>query len=182
MVVLGGPRVYGRPGTGCDSLAHRASSAPEVGMMRTRRSRVRADGGWGQWRILLCPDSHAERSPQRWGSVWVPSRFAGSPARSFLGVRMRRGRLCLGVRRVSRPGRPGGIELRPLPLEDDGPIYRLNETAAYIWDRADGRHTILEISRSVAGRYGTTPTRALRDTISFLQSLSSAGLTFAFFD
>lgn len=75
-----------------------------------------------------------------------------------------------------------GLELRPLPLEDDGPIYRLNETAAHIWDRADGRHTILEISQSVAEQFGAPPARALRDTVAFLQSLSSAGLTFAFSD
>jgi hypothetical protein len=74
---------------------------------------------------------------------------------------------------------PAGMELRPLPLEDDGPVYRLNDTGAFIWQCADGRTSVLEISKRVATEYQVPASRALRDTACLLDSLRAAGLTFA---
>lgn len=73
-----------------------------------------------------------------------------------------------------------GAELRPRPDLEDGPVFRLNETGLFVWERIDGTNTVAGIAEDVARAYDIAPDRALRDTAALLNSLRQTGLTFGF--
>ncbi len=55
-------------------------------------------------------------------------------------------------------------------------IYSLNESAAEIWLRLDGRRNDRELSEHLASIYEITASEALADVNALLETLSSAGL------
>jgi hypothetical protein len=50
--------------------------------------------------------------------------------------------------------------LTPLPLDRDGPVFHLNDTAAYVWRTADGRRSVADIARGLSRAYGVSTRRA----------------------
>lgn len=57
-----------------------------------------------------------------------------------------------------------------------GKVHLLNETAALVWELADGAHTAGEIGQSVARLYGREPARVARDVGQILQQMRDEGL------
>ena len=87
--------------------------------------------------------------------------------------------------RVARPRRadgltervtPDGLELRPTPVRDDGPVFRLNRTAALVWRSVDGRRDVADIAALVAATYRVPQARVQRDTNTCLRLLAAQGL------
>lgn len=55
-------------------------------------------------------------------------------------------------------------------------IYNLNETAAFVWERIDGRTSAGEIAQAVSEEFEVSPEEAGADTAEFLRLLREAGL------
>ena len=55
-------------------------------------------------------------------------------------------------------------------------IHQLNQTASYIWGRCDGRSTVAEIARELAGAFHINVDSAARDTASVVRELERMGL------
>ena len=55
-------------------------------------------------------------------------------------------------------------------------IHQLNETASYIWERCDGRSTVAEVARELAGAFRIDVDSAARDTASVVRELERMGL------
>lgn len=72
----------------------------------------------------------------------------------------------------------GGIALRPVPADPNGPVFRLNRSAALVWQSIDGRRTVAEIAAIVGAAYGLPTARAQADTTACLSTLAAQGLVF----
>lgn len=55
-------------------------------------------------------------------------------------------------------------------------IHRLNETAGYVWDRCDGRHTASQIARELAATFDIPADVAERDVAAIVRQLQDANL------
>ena len=55
-------------------------------------------------------------------------------------------------------------------------VLTLNQTAAYIWELLDGRHSVPEIVDAVAGEFAVEHEVADRDVGTFLRQLAELGL------
>ncbi len=66
-----------------------------------------------------------------------------------------------------------------LDMEQDGKHYKppieLNESAAKIWELADGGAGVEEIAAYLSGQYGISRAEAAEDTRQFLEGLRAAG-------
>jgi hypothetical protein len=75
---------------------------------------------------------------------------------------------------VERDG--GGWRLTPTPVDSEGPVFHLNDSAQYIWRKADGRHTLDDLAADLSRTWGIAPSRAGGDVRSCVESLSRLGL------
>jgi len=55
-------------------------------------------------------------------------------------------------------------------------IYNMNETAAFIWERIDGRSSVSEIAQAVAEEFEVSPEEAGADAVEFLRMLQEVRL------
>jgi Coenzyme PQQ synthesis protein D (PqqD) len=55
-------------------------------------------------------------------------------------------------------------------------IHRLNETAAAIWARCDGRHAVVQIARALAAAFEVDAARAETDVAATIEKLTALGL------
>jgi hypothetical protein len=69
-----------------------------------------------------------------------------------------------------------GVELRPLPLDPQGPVFRLNPSAAVVWHAVDGRRTITDVAGVLGVAFGLSGTQASDDAIACLTTLAAQGL------
>ena len=59
----------------------------------------------------------------------------------------------------------------------DSSLFSLNETAALLWDAADGRTPLAEIvARELCPRYAVDPATALRDATELAHGLAERGI------
>jgi hypothetical protein len=59
----------------------------------------------------------------------------------------------------------------------DSSLFSLNETAALLWDAADGRTPLAEIvAREICPRYDVDPATALRDATELAHGLAERGI------
>jgi hypothetical protein len=70
----------------------------------------------------------------------------------------------------------GGLLLRPAPVDPAGPVFRLNRSAALVWQAADGRRRVRDIAGVLAATYGVPGAAAGNDTLSCLRTLAAQGL------
>lgn len=59
---------------------------------------------------------------------------------------------------------------------DDSTLHTLNAVGTRIWQCADGRTPVAEITRRITVEFDVEPERAGRDTQAFLDQLSARGL------
>ncbi|MEE4271903.1 MAG: PqqD family protein [Thermoanaerobaculales bacterium] len=55
-------------------------------------------------------------------------------------------------------------------------IFVLDEVGCFIWERLDGRRSLEEISRLIAGEFAVEEDRAHADVLDFTGALTDAGL------
>ena len=55
-------------------------------------------------------------------------------------------------------------------------VHQLNETASYIWDRCDGRHSIVAIAGELSAAFDVDACTAERDVALTVRQLEDAGL------
>lgn len=55
-------------------------------------------------------------------------------------------------------------------------VHQLNQTASYIWERCDGRHTVAAIATDVARDFDVDREAAARDVAHAVRQLEAAGL------
>jgi hypothetical protein len=72
--------------------------------------------------------------------------------------------------------RAGGVELRPMPVDPHGPVFRLNRSAAVVWRAVDGRRTVTGIAGVLGTTYGLRAAAASTDAIACLTTLAAQGL------
>lgn len=70
------------------------------------------------------------------------------------------------------------LELRPTPVDDQGPTFRLNGPGAFVWRRIDGNRSVDVLAAQLGTAYGLPPVAARADTLSFLGSMMQIGLVF----
>jgi hypothetical protein len=51
-------------------------------------------------------------------------------------------------------------------------MYSLNETAAFIWERIDGKTTVLQLADMISNEYNVCKTDALTDLQNFLKNIA----------
>lgn len=71
-----------------------------------------------------------------------------------------------------------GVELRPTPVDPNGPVFHLNRSAAMIWRNVDGRRTVTQLAGLLGAAYGLPAAQASADTIACLETLAAHGLVF----
>lgn len=71
-----------------------------------------------------------------------------------------------------------GVELRPTPVDPNGPVFRLNRSAALVWRNVDGRRTVVELAALLGTAYSLSAARASSDAIACLETLAAQGLVF----
>jgi hypothetical protein len=69
-----------------------------------------------------------------------------------------------------------GLELRPTPVDPHGPVFRLNRSAAAVWNAVDGRRSAGDIAGELAAGFGLSADVARRDTLTCLRTLAAQGL------
>ena len=74
--------------------------------------------------------------------------------------------------------RGAGLELRPTPVDDQGPTFRLNGPGSFVWRRVDGKRSADELAAQLGAAYGLPPIAARADTLTFLESMMQIGLVF----
>jgi hypothetical protein len=74
--------------------------------------------------------------------------------------------------------RGAGLALRPTPIDDQGPTFRLNGPGAFVWRRIDGKRSVNVLAAQLGAAYGLTPAAARTDTLTFLGSMMQIGLVF----
>jgi hypothetical protein len=74
--------------------------------------------------------------------------------------------------------RGDGLDLRPLPLDDEGPTFRLNGAGAYLWRHIDGTRSVETLAAQLGVAYGLARPDARRQTQDFIESLMHIGLAF----
>jgi len=52
-------------------------------------------------------------------------------------------------------------------------IYTLNETAAFVWERLDGVHTLAEVVAALVAEYEVEPAQAEQDVLALIAQLES---------
>ena len=72
--------------------------------------------------------------------------------------------------------RAGGVELRPVPVDPHGPVFRLNRAAAVVWRAVDGRRTVTDIAGVLGTTFGLSAAAASTDAIACLTTLAAQGL------
>jgi hypothetical protein len=55
-------------------------------------------------------------------------------------------------------------------------VHQLNETASYIWERCDGRHSIVAIAGGLSAAFDVDAYTAERDVAVTVRQLEDAGL------
>jgi hypothetical protein len=55
-------------------------------------------------------------------------------------------------------------------------VYNLNEVAAFVWARIDGRATLGDVAAAVAAEFDVTPELAASDAAEFVAALLAAGI------
>jgi Coenzyme PQQ synthesis protein D (PqqD) len=55
-------------------------------------------------------------------------------------------------------------------------VHQLNQTARYIWDRCDGRHTVTEIAERLAEAFDVSRRAAETDVAAAVRQLERVGL------
>lgn len=61
----------------------------------------------------------------------------------------------------------------------DSTLHTLNETATFIWDRADGTRTLEDIAREMAGEFDVAEEVLREDALAFVEEAVSKGLMHA---
>jgi hypothetical protein len=74
--------------------------------------------------------------------------------------------------------RSAGLELRPTPVDENGPVFALNEPGAFLWRRIDGERTVDALAAQLGAAYRLPTSAALADTLAFLGPLMQIGLVF----
>jgi len=121
-----------------------------------------------------------------WGTTRRTFLVAGgcvlAAAVAGVGLRRGRGRTHAGAARPRRAANlserdtPGGVELRPTPVDMRGPVFALNRSGAVVWRAVDGRRSVAEIAAELAAAFGLTADAARRDTLVCLRTLAAQGL------
>jgi len=103
----------------------------------------------------------------------IGHRLAGAEAPTTVGgFRPRRADNLL-----ERP-RGAGLDLRPTPVDDQGPTFRLNGPGAFVWRRIDGNRSVDVLATQLGAAYSLPPVAARADTLTFLGSMMQIGLVF----
>jgi hypothetical protein len=128
----------------------------------------------------------AEAEGAHWGTTRRTFLVAGGCVllAALAGIGWRRSRSRPDIQ-VARPRRADnmaerasqdGVELWPTPLDQHGPVYRLNRSAAVVWAAVDGRRSAGDIAGELAATYGLQLAVAQRDTLACLRTLAAQGV------
>jgi methyltransferase-like protein len=60
--------------------------------------------------------------------------------------------------------------------ETNEKVFKLNETAAYIWEHCDGKKNIEELVNELCEKYAVNKDTALKDTIEFVEKMKRKNL------
>ena len=71
-----------------------------------------------------------------------------------------------------------GLHLRPTPVDDQGPTFRLNGPGAFVWRRIDGKRSVDALAAQLGAAYGLPSVAAQADTLALLASMMRIGLVF----
>ena len=104
-------------------------------------------------------------------TVWRRLAGAGTPATTG-GLRPKR------ADNLLEEPRGAGLHLRPTPVDDRGPTFRLNGPGAFVWQRIDGKRSVDTLAAQLGAAYGLPPVAAQADTLAFLASMMRIGLVF----
>jgi len=74
--------------------------------------------------------------------------------------------------------RGDGLDLRPFPIDEQGPTFRLNGPGAFLWQRIDGTRSVDVLAVQFAAAYAVAPRVARADTLAFVRSMRRIGLVF----
>lgn len=74
--------------------------------------------------------------------------------------------------------RGAGLDLRPIPVDDQGPTFRLNGSGAFIWRRIDGDRSVDDLAAQLGAAYDLPQVAARAHTLTFLGSMMRIGLVF----
>ena len=60
--------------------------------------------------------------------------------------------------------------------ETDEKVFKLNQTAAYIWEHCDGKKSVEELVRELSDEFAVDKTTALKDTVEFIEKMKNKNL------
>ena len=123
--------------------------------------------GWGTTRKTFLVAGGCVLAAALVGRGW--SRLSGA-AQTVGAARPRR------AQNLHEEARSGGVELRPVPVDPHGPVFRLNRSAAVVWRAVDGRRTVTDIAGVLGAHYALSAAAASTDAITCLESLAAQGL------
>ena len=123
--------------------------------------------GWGTTRKTFLVAGGCVLLATLFGRAWS-QRSGGT--QSIAAARPRR------AQNLNEESRPGGVELRPEPVDPHGPVFRLNRAAAVVWRTVDGRRSVTDIAGVLGTTFGLSAAAASTDAIACLESLAAQGL------
>ena len=60
--------------------------------------------------------------------------------------------------------------------ETNEKVFKLNQTAAYIWDHCDGKKSVEELVKELCDEFAVDKTTALKDTVEFIEKMKNKNL------
>ena len=60
--------------------------------------------------------------------------------------------------------------------ETNEKVFKLNETAAYIWEHCDGKKNIEQLVKELCEQFTVDKATALKDTVEFVEKMKSKNL------
>jgi hypothetical protein len=60
--------------------------------------------------------------------------------------------------------------------ETNEKVFKLNQTAAYIWEHCDGKKSVGELVRELCDEFAVDKTTALKDTVEFIEKMKNKNL------
>ncbi len=55
-------------------------------------------------------------------------------------------------------------------------VFKLNPTAAYIWEHCDGKKSVAQLVKDLCGEFCVDEATAMRDTIEFIEKMKNKNL------
>ncbi len=55
-------------------------------------------------------------------------------------------------------------------------VFKLNPTAAYIWEHCDGKKTVAQLVKNLCNEFSVDEATAMKDTLAFIENMKDKNL------